>query len=78
MRTASGPLAAHATSVASTADAARRLDIKDRGHGLLYLDSQRVNRDIYYALTSTLMDAYQVSRTAVKIRLKSLKLLKES
>lgn len=64
--------------VASARETAIRMDLIDRGHGLVFLDHQPVNIHNYYNLTSALMDAYEVSRTAVRIRLKNLGLLKES
>jgi IrrE N-terminal-like domain/Restriction endonuclease len=64
--------------VASAFEKARQMDLKDRGHGLIFLDHQPINTHNYYVLTSALMAAYKVSRTAVSIRLKSLGLLNES
>jgi Zn-dependent peptidase ImmA (M78 family) len=64
--------------VASAFEKARQMDLKDRGYGLIFLDHQRINTRNYYIFTSTLMDAYEVSRTAVSIRLKALGLLNDS
>jgi Zn-dependent peptidase ImmA (M78 family) len=64
--------------VASALNMAARMDLIDRGHGLVFRDHQPVNVRNYYDLTSALMDAYGVSRTAVSIRLKGLGLLRES
>ncbi len=50
-------------------------DIKDRKHGLLFVDEQPCNRSNYYIVTSSLCDRYSVSRQAVKIRLETLGLL---
>jgi hypothetical protein len=61
--------------IASAMDCARQLNITDRGHGLLYLDQQPVNTRNYRLFTDALMQAYDVSRTAVSIRLKGLGLL---
>jgi Zn-dependent peptidase ImmA (M78 family) len=64
--------------VASAFEKARQMDLKDRGYGLIFLDHQPINTHNYYILTSALMAAYEVSRTAVSIRLKSLGLLNDS
>ena len=53
------------------------MDLKDRGHGLIFLDHQPVNIHNYQAFTSALMTDYEVSRTAVSIRLKRLGLLND-
>ena len=64
--------------VASAFEKARQMDLMDRGYGLIFLDHQPINTRNYYVFTSALMDAYEVSRTAVSIRLKNLGLLKDS
>jgi Zn-dependent peptidase ImmA (M78 family) len=64
--------------VRMTFNVAAQFGLKDKGFGLIYLDQQPVNRRSYYALTSALMDAFAVSRTAVTIRLKTLGLLIEA
>lgn len=53
-------------------------DLSDRGFGLLFLDNQKCNIDTFYKVTEPLVAEYDVSRTAIKIRLKKLGLLKES
>jgi Zn-dependent peptidase ImmA (M78 family) len=64
--------------VASCIEKAHRMDLKDRGHGLIFLDRQPVNIHNYQTLTSALMADYEVSRAAVSIRLKGLGLLNDS
>jgi Zn-dependent peptidase ImmA (M78 family) len=56
----------------------KRLDIKDRGFGLLYLDKQKCNMANFYSITDSLRSKYMVSRSVVKIRLKKLGLLNEA
>jgi len=62
--------------LASAFEHALHLNLRDRGYGLIYLDNQPVNTRNYRLLTDALMQAYDVSRTAVTIRLKGLGLLK--
>ena len=62
--------------IRSALDHARKLNLRDRGHGLLYLDHQPINTRNYMLLTDALMQEYDVSRAAVTIRLKGLGLLK--
>ena len=52
-------------------------ELKNRGHGVLYLDNQLCNLNIYHTITDELMKIYSVSRTALKIRLKELGLITE-
>ncbi|CAD6872354.1 hypothetical protein [Methylomonas fluvii] len=52
--------------------------VVDRGYGLLYLDDQPCNVDAYYAVTTPIMNKFNVSRSAIKIRLKHLGLLSEN
>lgn len=56
----------------------KELNIRDRGFGLIYLDSQPVNRDTFRFVSSRLKHEYQVSRAAIKIRLKQLGYLTEA
>lgn len=58
-------------------EAARRR-LVDRGYGLLYMDNQQCNVDTYYAVTTSIMNKFCVSRSVVRIRLKELGLLNES
>lgn len=51
--------------------------LSNKGFGILYLDSQRCNLDTFYSVTSSLMNKYKVSRSAVKIRLKKLGFINE-
>lgn len=53
------------------------LDIPNRGFGELYLDNQPCNYRSYEKVTGELMRFYNVSRTAVSIRLQSLGLLRD-
>lgn len=55
----------------------RSLDIRDRGYGALYVDDQPCNLQSFRIVTSDLMQTYGVSRTAAKIRLESLGLLRD-
>ena len=64
--------------VASSLEKAHEMDLINRGHGLIFLDQQPVNIHNYQLFTSALMTDYEVSRTAVSIRLKSLGLLNDS
>lgn len=57
---------------------AESYDLEDRGHGMLFVDEQRCNQDNYYAVTGSLMSKYNVSRTAVKLRLERLGLLNDA
>jgi Zn-dependent peptidase ImmA (M78 family) len=57
---------------------ARALDIQDHGHGALYVDDQPCNLQNFRFVTSHLMQTYGVSRTAARIRLESLGLLRDS
>ncbi|MEN5107324.1 ImmA/IrrE family metallo-endopeptidase [Pseudomonas sp. TWI672] len=50
-------------------------DIRNRGHGLLYLDNQGVNYRNYRLVTDNLSHHFNVSKTAVRLRLLSLGLL---
>lgn len=63
--------------IATTLKAARDLELRDRGHGLIYFDHQPVNTRNYYLLTSTLMKRFEASRTAIRLRLKTLGFLNE-
>lgn len=52
--------------------------VVDRGYGPLYLDDQPCNVDAFYAVTTPIMNKFNVSRSAIKIRLKHLGLLTEN
>ena len=53
----------------------RELGLHDHGYGTLYVDRCPWNQESYYAVTNRLMMAYGVSRQAITIRLKELKLM---
>jgi hypothetical protein len=53
------------------------LEIADKGFGSLYVDNQPCNLQNFDMITGRLMQKYGVSRTAVKIRLESLDLLRD-
>lgn len=53
------------------------LQIPNRGYGQLYLDNQTCNVQNFDFVTSQLVQKYGVSRTAVKIRLESMDLLRD-
>lgn len=55
-----------------------KLDLKNKGHGLIYVDDQRVNINTFYQVTSELKQRYNVSRTVVRNRLKDLGVLKDA
>ncbi len=56
----------------------RELEIADRGFGPLYVDDQPCNLNNFAQVTGRLMTIYGVSRTAVKIRLESIGLLRDA
>ncbi len=56
---------------------AKKLNLYNRGFGLIYLDNQKCNRETFIKLSSPLMQKYKVSRSVIKIRLKNLNLLTE-
>ncbi len=55
----------------------RTLEIPDKGFGPLFVDDQPCNLQNFDLVTGRLMQKYGVSRTAVKIRLESLGLLRD-
>ena len=54
------------------------LGIADRGFGALYVDNQPCNLKNFEAVTGRLLQKYGVSRTAVKIRLESIGVLRDA
>lgn len=56
----------------------RRLDIYDKGFGLLYVDGQECNINSFMSVTGRLMRFYGASRAAVSIRLEGLGLLRDA
>lgn len=67
-----------ASVVRDLADLAQKHDLKDRGHGLIYVDNQPVNLGIFYRVTSDLKQRYNVSRAVVQHRLQGLGLLNDA
>ncbi|PTR00264.1 restriction endonuclease [Paraburkholderia sp. GV068] len=55
----------------------RTLGIADKGFGALYVDDQPCNLHNYEFVTGQLMKKYAVSRSAVRIRLETLQLLRD-
>ncbi|WP_010466622.1 ImmA/IrrE family metallo-endopeptidase [Acidovorax radicis] len=55
-----------------------KLEIRDKGFGPLFVDSQPWSRHAYYAVTNQLMKSFGVSRTAVNIRMTGLGLLHDT
>lgn len=51
------------------------LDIRDRGHGYIFVDDQPCNYIAYNQLVSYLSNTFQASRQAVEIKLKNLGML---
>jgi Zn-dependent peptidase ImmA (M78 family) len=49
--------------------------LKDKGFGLLFVDNQTCNLNHFYRITNGLRETFRVSRKAVEIRLKDLKLM---
>lgn len=56
----------------------QRLDIRDKGAGLLYVDWQTCNIENFLGVTERLMKFYGASRAAVAIRLQGLGLLRDA
>lgn len=52
--------------------------IKDKGYGALFVDQQECNINHYYKVTNKLKQKFEVSRKAISLRLKDMKLLKDS
>lgn len=51
--------------------------IRNRGHGPLYLDSQRDNVTQFHAVCSAMSKYFNVSKTAIRLRMRALALLVE-
>ena len=64
--------------VKSAYEKACQMGLRNKGFGLIYFDHQPVNTQNYYELTSALAATYEVSRSAVRIRLKNFDLLCDS
>lgn len=52
--------------------------IRNRGHGVLYLDGQRDNVDNFWMIAAALSKYFRVSLTAIRLRMKALELLVEA
>lgn len=57
---------------------AHEYGLEDRGHGLLFVDEQPCNQRIFFSVTDSLRLKYDVSRSAVEIRLKDFGLLNDT
>ncbi|WP_338801890.1 ImmA/IrrE family metallo-endopeptidase [Pseudomonas sp. RSB 5.4] len=55
----------------------QHLGIRNRGHGHLYLDSQRDNVIQFHAVCNSLSEYFNVSKTAIRLRMRALDLLVE-
>ncbi|WP_247267582.1 ImmA/IrrE family metallo-endopeptidase [Pseudomonas sp. YL2] len=55
----------------------QHLGIRNRGHGHLYLDSQRDNVIQFHAACNSLSEYFNVSKTAIRLRMRALELLVE-
>lgn len=55
----------------------QHLGIRNRGHGHLYLDSQRDNVIQFHAVSNSLSEYFNVSKTAIRLRMRALELLVE-
>jgi Zn-dependent peptidase ImmA (M78 family) len=55
----------------------QHLGIRNRGHGPLYLDSQRDNVTQFQTVCSSLSKYFNVSKTAIRLRMRALELLVE-
>jgi Zn-dependent peptidase ImmA (M78 family) len=53
-------------------------EIRNRGHGVLYLDGQRDNVDNFWKIATALSKYFRVSLTATRLRMKALNLLVEA
>ncbi len=56
----------------------QKLDIKDKGHGHIYVDDQPCNFTTYDSLLSELSISFGASKEAIEIRLKNLDLLTDN
>ncbi|MBF0379992.1 MAG: ImmA/IrrE family metallo-endopeptidase [Magnetococcales bacterium] len=53
----------------------KKYSLINRGHGVLYVDNQKCNKDTYYGITNRLKKEFKTSRSAFQIRLRNLGLL---
>ncbi len=58
--------------------ASEALGLRDKGHGLIYVDDQKCNLRSFYAVSDKLKNKYGVSREAVRVRLDRLGLLNDA
>lgn len=58
--------------------ASEALGLRDKGHGLIYVDNQKCNLRSFYAVSDKLTKEYGVSREAVRVRLDRLGLLNDA
>ncbi|ESX10580.1 ImmA/IrrE family metallo-endopeptidase [Mesorhizobium sp. M0179] len=58
-----------------TAQTRRQLDIKDRGHGYIFVDDQPCNFLVYNELLSRLSTYFAVSKQAIEVKFKKSKML---
>ena len=58
--------------------ASEALGLRDKGHGLVYVDDQKCNLRSFYAVSDKLKNKYGVSREAVRVRLDRLGLLNDA
>ena len=56
---------------------AAKYDLRDKGHGLIYVDHQPINQSVYHAVTLAIGAYFQTSKAAVTLRLTSLGLLND-
>jgi Zn-dependent peptidase ImmA (M78 family) len=71
-------LVPHDALIVSADKQARYRDLRDRGHGLIFVDNQPGNIENHYLITTALMKEFAVSPTTVSTRLKALGLLNDS
>lgn len=56
----------------------QHLEIRNRGHGALYLDKQRENVAQFHKVCTSLSDYFGTSKTAIRLRMRTLGLLVEA
>lgn len=55
----------------------KRLELGNKGFGVLFLDNQQCNLENFYRITNALKDKYQVSRESIALRLVKLGVLRD-
>lgn len=60
-----------------TAHFRRDLDMRDRGHGYIYVDNQHLNYSIYDELLVRLSNYFEVSKTAIEVKFKKSNMLRD-